>query len=87
MSEGIERVVNTETENSEIEVNIPKLIEYISNLSMLMIDIDKEKLILFLNEQNHLNLVKKFSIDPNLKLLAITKNENESNDEDSKNFI
>ena len=84
MSEGIERVVNTETENSEIEVNIPKLIEYISNLSMLMIDIDKDKLISFLNEQNHLNLVKKFSIDPNLKLLAITKNENESNDEDSK---
>ena len=74
-------VSNQEQEDSETsEINIQPLIEYITNLSMLMIDIEKEKLHQFLEQQNHLNLLKKFAVDPTLKLISITKNENESNE-------
>jgi len=70
------QVVNLSSEGSE---NLHVLVEYLSSVSVLILDVKKDFLYKELFRGNNVEIIKNFSVDRNNKQLCITKKEIEEN--------
>ena len=55
-----------------------KLIDYMTNLSMLMLDMDKDKLYKTISSSDNIELIKKFIQIESNRVICISKNEEEN---------
>jgi hypothetical protein len=62
---------------TNIQIDYQSLLEYLSNVSSIMLEVNKDTIYLELQRQSNLELIKYFSADRNTKLLCITKSETE----------
>jgi hypothetical protein len=65
------------TENQTQQIDYQSLLEYLSNMSSIMLEANKDIIYLELQRESNLDLIKYFSSDRNTKLLCITKSESE----------
>ena len=67
--------------------HLQKLVDYFSNLSMLMIDLDKDRLYKELAKPVNTEIVRQFQKDPNTKLVCITKSDEDVENEDERQIF
>ena len=67
--------------------HLQKLVDYFSNLSILMIDLDKDHLYKELAKPANTEIVRQFQKDPNTKLVCITKSDEDVQNEDERTIF